>query len=90
MRNINKFICICFLTGCASTSPKIETVVKVERIVVVPPAEFLRIPPYPMEIDFQYATQRTVADWIIKTEERMQILEQQILSIDKFYKEIKK
>lgn len=83
----NKIFLICLLlTGCATTP--VETVTKVERVVVKPPAELLTIPAPIIPIDIDLATQRTVANWIIKSEERTMRLEQQIKSIKKWSDEV--
>jgi len=77
-----------FISGCASV-PQIETVTKVERIVVRPPPELLNIPPQPMAIDIDNATQRTVAQWLLQSEGRSQQMEDQLKALQKFYQEVK-
>ena len=76
------------VTGCATTcEPELQTVTKLERIVVKPPIELLTIPPYNMPIDVDFATQRSVADWILQSERRTEQLEDQLKAIKKFYDE---
>lgn len=79
---------ILLLTGCA-TCPEPKELIKIERIVVKPPSELLTIPSEVFPIDVDKATQRTVADWILKKEERSFQLEEKLKAIAKFYQEIK-
>lgn len=85
---MKKLLILLLLTSCA-TQPKIETVTEVQRIVVKPPAQLLEIPPYDMPLDVDHATQRSIAEWILKTETRMQRLEDQIKAIRKWSEELK-
>jgi hypothetical protein len=85
---MKKLLILLLLTSCAS-QPKIETVTKVERIVVKPPAQLLEIPPYDMSLDVDHATQRSIAQWVLKTETRMQQLEDQIKALKKWSEELK-
>ena len=80
------------LHGCASSTGGhvVETVTKVERVVLVPPDELLVIPPQVMSIDVEHATQRDVAEWLIKSEQRALQLEHQIKAIIKWSKEVKR
>lgn len=85
MRKSNLLVVCLFLTGCATQ--QIETVTKVERVVVRPPVEMLNIPPRVMDIDVDNATQRDVAQWILQSEQRTQQLEEQLKSLKKFFDE---
>lgn len=75
------------LAGCATCDPQIETVTKIERVVVKPPIELLTVPPVDMAIDVDSATQRTVAEWILKAERRSQQMEDQLKALKKWYEE---
>lgn len=84
-----------FFYGCASTSHEdvlvpgeVKTVVKVERVVVKPPSELLLMPAPIMPINVNKATQRDVAEWILKSEERTLRLEEQLNAIIKWSNEV--
>jgi uncharacterized protein YcfL len=78
-------ICCLFLVGCATCEPKLVT--KIERVVVKPPVELLNIPAYDMDIDVDSATQRTISEWILKSERRTQQLEDQLKALKTWYEE---
>lgn len=83
------------LTGC-STIPsedvlvpgEVKTITKVERVVVKPPSELLLMPAPIMPINVNKATQRDVAEWILKSEERTLRLEEQLNAIIKWSNEV--
>ena len=84
-----------FATGCASDVSKdvlvpgeVKTVIKVERVVVKPPSEMLLMPAPIMPININRATQRDVAEWILKSEERTLRLEEQLNAIIKWSNEV--
>lgn len=86
---------VLILTGCSTTSSKdilvpgeVKTVTKVERIVVKPPSELLLMPAPIMPINVNKATQRDVAEWILKSEERTLRLEEQLNAIIKWSNEV--
>jgi|688.fasta_scaffold04879_15 hypothetical protein len=84
------------LSGCASNGSnesvlvpgEVKTVVKVERVVVKPPAELLLMPTPVMPLNVNRATQRDVAEWILKSEERTLRLEEQLNAIIKWSNEV--
>jgi uncharacterized protein YcfL len=80
----NKIILLLLLAGCSS-NPRIETVTKIERVIVRPPEELLIVPQYSMSLDVDHATQRDIAQWILQTEERMQAMETQLKNLKKFF-----
>ena len=82
-------ILLAILNSCATQKPEIQTVTKIERVVIQPPAELLEIPPYDFPADVETATQRTVAEWMLKTEKRSNQMEDQLKAIKKFFKDIK-
>ena len=78
------------LYGCATTcEPELKTVTQIERVVVKPPAELLVIPAQDMPINVDTATQRTVAEWILKSEKRMQQMEDSLKALRKWSDETK-
>ncbi len=85
-----------FFYGCASVPNdgevlvpgEVKTVVKVERVVVKPPSELLLMPAPIMPININRATQRDVAEWILKSEERTLRLEEQLNAIIKWSNEV--
>lgn len=87
MNKLSLLICI-LMIGCAST-PKVETVTQIERVVIMPPKELLMLPPANRSINVDRATQKDVAQWVIDTEQRMHHLEDQLKAIIKFYQETK-
>lgn len=80
------------LSGCIATTPQlpeVETrvVEKVEYIVRVPPAELTELPPMPLKIDVDKASQATVAQWAIDSEAYMLKLRDQLILIGKFLRD---
>lgn len=80
------------LSGCIATTPQlpeVETrvVEKVEYIVRVPPAELTELPPMPLKIDVDKASQATVAQWVIDSEAYMLKLRDQLILIGKFLRD---
>lgn len=86
-------IILVLLSGCASMQkappamvlpPEIRFVEKDIYIIRQPPAELLAIPDPVQDIDLESATQRTVAEWVLKKESRTQQLEQNIKALGDF------
>ena len=79
------------LSGCLATTklPEVETrvVEKIEYIVRVPPAELTELPPMPLKIDVDKASQATVSQWIIDSEAHMLKLREQLILIGKFLRD---
>ncbi|MEM2159653.1 MAG: hypothetical protein QXN55_01710 [Candidatus Nitrosotenuis sp.] len=73
-----------FLSACV-TPPKANVVVKTEYVFKKPPAELLEIPPQDFDLNVDKITQRDVALFIIRSEERMNILEEKLKAIKNFY-----
>jgi PBP1b-binding outer membrane lipoprotein LpoB len=73
-----------FLSGCATPS-KPNVVVKTEYVFKQPPQELLEIPPQDFQLDVDKITQRDVAMFIIRSEERMNIIEEKLKAIKHFY-----
>lgn len=84
MKNIILIILLSLtLSGCElwqTRPPIIET--KVSKVKV--PAEFLDVPSYGKKVDIETATQKEISQWILDTEERMQVLERNIAKIKEF------
>jgi len=94
-RRLAVILWLLLATGCASEVSKdvlvpgeVKTVVKVERVVVKPPSELLLMPAPIMPININRATQRDVAEWILKSEERTLRLEEQLNAIIKWSNEV--
>jgi len=94
-RRLAVILWLLLATGCASEVSKdvlvpgeVKTVVKVERVVVKPPSELLLMPAPIMSININRATQRDVAEWILKSEERTLRLEEQLNAIIKWSNEV--
>lgn len=93
---MKKFILLVLLLSGCTTVPtedvlvpgEVKTVVKVERVVVKPPSELLLMPAPIMPININRATQRDVAEWILKSEERTLRLEEQLNAIIKWSNEV--
>ena len=77
------------LSGCAALCPKPEVITKIERDVVKVPDEHLIIPDYVNSINYETATEKDVAQWIISSEDRMKRLETQLREIRKFNETVK-
>lgn len=79
------------LTACGTTQqlPTVETrvVEKIEYVVRVPPAELTELPPMPLKIDVDKASQATVAQWVIDSEAYMLKLREQLILIGKFLRD---
>lgn len=88
MKQLAALILCIVLTGCATCEPQLETITKLERIVVKPPVELLNIPVQDMPIDVDHATQRTIAEWILKSERRTQQMEDQLKALKKWSEEL--
>ena len=77
------------LSACSCLPEKEpETIVKVEYITKLPPAETLTIPPkvdLPPVNEKGEMMQSDIAEWVLKTEKRMRLLENKIIGIGKFY-----
>ena len=81
-----KFIIVMcvFLTGCGTICEQAGYVKEgsTQIVYVKPevPADLLRIPEYPAKLK-PNATERDKANWILETEKRVQVLENNILAI---------
>lgn len=78
------------LVGC-DTTPKVvvpeqKVVEKISYVVRIPPAEMTTLPPQPASIDVNTATQATVSQWVLDTEDYANDLASRIVSIGKFLK----
>lgn len=80
-----------FLTGCSTVCTDYcakhgaaDIVVKTEYVVRKAPDTLFDIPPYAKKINSITATQKDVAEWIIESEGRTQILENNIRSLKAF------
>lgn len=70
---------IILLAGCVTNECKPIVETKVIRTKV--PEEMLTIPPYGPKIDPDKMTQKDVSRWAIETEQRMQLMEDQLRAI---------
>lgn len=83
------FITTILLAGCSTTKIPRETTdpiiaSRVEYIVKIPPEELVKLPANVEPINVDTATQATVAQWIINSEDRTKELENIIIGIMKF------
>lgn len=86
MQNSNIFICVIIslmLYGCGSFQQK-QPIIDTKIVKVKVPEEFLNIPPYGKKVDVSTSTQKEISGWILDTEERMYILEQQLKKIREY------
>lgn len=75
------------LVGCQSAPVKPEPVVvkQYERIVVLPPAQLLQLPPPVPNLDVDHATQADVAQWLISKENYTRAVQNDLVEIGKFF-----
>lgn len=78
------------LTGCGifSSKKEVETVVKVEYVFKLPPAESLKLPPKvepPKVNENGEMMQSDIAVWVLQQQKRMNELENKIIGIAKYY-----
>jgi hypothetical protein len=77
-----------FLTACNSipTVQQEHVVVKqIEYVVKIPPAELMTLPAPAEKIDIDSASQASVAQWILASEERTRTLENMLKGIATFF-----
>lgn len=76
------------MVGCSTVQklPEVEikVVEKIEYIVKVPPEELMTLPEMPASINVDEATQATVAQWIINSEQYSLTLREKLILIGKF------
>lgn len=78
------------LTGCAHNPPELvkpEIVVakRVEYVLRIPPAELMTLPPEQLKIDVDTAKQSDIALWIIANEDRVKMIENQLIGVAQFF-----
>ena len=76
-------VCALTLSGC-SLLPSRPPIIDTKIVKVKVPEEFLNVPPYGKKVDAETSTQKEVSQWILDTEERMYILEQQLNKIREY------
>lgn len=76
-------ICALTLSGCILCPPK-PPVIETKIVKVKVPEEFLNVPPYGKKVDTETSSQKEISGWILDTEERMYILEQQLKKIREY------
>ena len=90
MRNILIATLVIGISGCGmfSTKKEVETVVKVEYVLKLPPVELMKLPPKiepPKLNDNGEMMQSDIAVWILNQQKRMNELENKIIGIAKYY-----
>jgi hypothetical protein len=78
------------LGGCAHTTPdfvKPEIVVakRVQYVLRIPPAELMTLPTVQEKIDVDTAKQSDIALWIVANEDRVRLIENQLIGIAQFF-----
>lgn len=73
------------LVGCAVQAPDVKpSIIIQDRYVASPiPDALLVIPPQVSPLDLSTATQKSVADWLVRSEARTQDLEEKLIEIGK-------
>lgn len=81
---LNLALCA-LLAGCASCPESVRYVDRVEYVTREAPAELFQVPPAVEPLNVDTATQRDVAEWLLKKEARSRELESMITRIREFY-----
>lgn len=65
-----------------------DPIIEYRTIVPAPPAELYTIPPYVKDINVPVSTQKDVSDWIAKNYTRQVELEERILKLQTYQKQL--
>jgi hypothetical protein len=88
MKIILSILLISLLSACNSipTVQQEHVVVKqIEYVVKIPPAELMTLPAQAEKIDIDTASQASVAQWVLASEERTRTLENMLKGIATFF-----